>query len=519
VALLVLVLGGCAQARQPALEPAVDHVVLIVVDTLRADAVGCYGGEDDTANMDRLAAEGMRFANARSHIPITGPSLASLFTSLWPSEHGVHNNAQVLDGSVTTLAEVLHADGFTTAAFVSLGVLKAKFGMARGFDTYVDRFGLNWYRDAADLNREVIEFVRRAPPKRGFLFVHYSDPHEPYAPPDRTYPVVQVMQNGIQIAELTADGSRQEIRAAVKNGRASLRLEAGIPAPVEGEPVTLVGGTVSVAGRMWPGWGLHRWFEDQQRHDFVTALPAHLEISVHDPATESVVVCFGVGLKLSPEQARSAYLGEVAFVDRAIGELLTELERSGWLERSLVVLSADHGEGLGDHGLQGHIHQLYDSLLRVPLILWAPGVVPAGEVVHQPVGLVDVFPTVTRLTASMEPQRVRGRDLLARPVGGLEGGPPLLAQTFAPEADEDLEAIVVGGHKLIRPTGGGRMELYSLVHDRYELQNLSSSRLEQGQSLATRLDTMLAEAEVGEPSEAVLDDEERRQLEALGYTR
>ena len=180
VVAVVVSAGSCSGDRAT---PSGDNVLLIVVDTLRADHIGVYGSEIPTPNIDGVAARGVMFERAYSHIPITGPSHSSLFTGLLPFEHGVHNNAQILDSRFGTLAEILRDHGRSTAAVVSLGVLNQEFGFGRGFTTYRDQFEHSWWKDADEVNQEVFEILAGDLAAPFFLWAHYSDPHEPYAPP------------------------------------------------------------------------------------------------------------------------------------------------------------------------------------------------------------------------------------------------------------------------------------------------------------------------------------------------
>jgi len=182
------------------------------------------------------------------------------------------------------------------------------------------------------------------------------------------------------------------------------------------------------------------------------------------------------------------------------------------------VVVGDHGEGLGDHDLVGHIEQLYDSLLHVPLVLWAPGVLPAGVVVDEPVVLVDVWPTVAELLGLPPPAGARGRSLVPLVHGAAWSAAPLLAQTFRPEAAHDLEALAEGGHKLVREPESGRLELYDLRADPGELTNLAAADPARAAELAARLDALLASLSVPAVApQAPLDDTTRSRLEALGY--
>ena len=506
--------AGCART------PPVRRVVLVVVDTLRADAVGIWGGTAETPNLDRLAAEGVRFAAARSHAPITGPSHASLFTSRFPSETGVRTNGDRLGPELETWAEALARQGFDTAAFVSLGVLKREFGFGRGFAAYTDHFGLDWWRTADDLNRDVLPWVQSAA-EPFFLWVHYSDPHEPYAPPGRDYPRVRLTEDGRDLGSLPADGRTRRVEVDWTGRRLRLGFVEAEPALVEGGLVTLRavrgGDGVQVAA----GRGMFPWYPDQKVANFVTALPGELEleraVGVPVPAGRAVVT-LAVDVKLPIPETRSLYCAEVEHADRELGRLLAALRSRFDAEGTLVVVVGDHGEGLGDHDLVGHIEQLYDSLLHVPLVLWAPGVLPAGVVVDEPVGLVDVWPTVAELLGLPPPAGARGRSLVPLVRGAARSAAPLLAQTFRPEAAHDLEALFEGGHKLVREPESGRLELYDLRADPGELTNLAAADPARAAELAARLDALLASLSVPAVApQAPLDDTTRSRLEALGY--
>lgn len=503
--------AGC---RSHSLSP-VNNVILIVIDTLRADALGCYGGEAHTPNIDRLADEGLRFSRARSHIPITGPSHSSLFTSTWPQEHGFTNNAMQLPERCVTMAQLLQAGGMHTAGFVSLGVLKGKFGFNRGFDHFSDEFGIDWFFSAGEIDEKVARYLDSSPGKPCFLWVHYSDPHEPYQDPDSRCPDVKVMADGEEIAELGADGRHHLLEIPLKGGKATLSFMQGPRALESGDLLTIVNAKLDAPGKIRPDKGMFPWFEDQTRNDFVSALPGKLMVEMEDLHLNSVRVNLVTSLKRSPERSREAYLREVEYVDRRLGDLLEDLRRKGLLEDSLLVLLADHGEGLGDHALPGHIEQLYDSLLHVPLVFWSPGRLPEGVVDDRPVGLVDVLPTIAGLTGIEADPKWRGVDLLAdrRTRKSL----PLIAATYKPEAKRNLEAIVDGGFKFIRDRDDGSIELYDLSKDPKELKNIAGARPAKATAMEVRMNELLQGVEAPPSKPRVLDEETRDQLRALGY--
>jgi choline-sulfatase len=330
---LALVLVGCEAGSRVAAIPArpATRLVLITVDTLRADHVGVYGGPLPTPAMDGLAAEGARVTEAYTPTPSTAPAHASLFTGLHPWHHGVLDNAVPLEG-VPLLAEHVQRAGIPTAAFVSSYILHPRFGLGRGFDTYhfapsqlyvwKGRPTPAFWARGDETTDAVLAWIDAEPRERFFLWVHYFDPHDPYSPPP------------------------------------------GYERPPD-EPVSLEG----------------------------KSLP---------PQVYSFAQLAGLNL---------AYRGEVAFADAQIGRLLEGLRSRGLLDDAAVILTADHGEGLGDHGRLAHGSNLFEEQVRVPLLVRAPGV-PAGRVLEGLAQLEDLTPTALDLLGLPVPPGLDGRDLV-----------------------------------------------------------------------------------------------------------
>jgi len=487
-------------------------VILIVVDTLRADFVGCYGGDSSTPHIDALAAEGVRFTRAYSHIPITGPSHATIFSGRLPFEHGVRNNTQILPRPVTTLAETMRDHYRQTAGFISLGVLQQRYGFGQGFDVYSQSFGLDGFRDATEVTDDALRWLaERYNSRPTFLFVHYSDPHEPYAPPGLGYPMVRVTQQGQELAVVPAAGRTVSL---------PVRLAAGVnrvvfePANARPERWTRFRSWQAVADgaqcEVAPGRGL----VSRPDHSDATPLPAEVEIicvgTPADPAELRVLI----EEDLSIDDARHRYGLEVEHVDAEIGRLVAALKASGIWDRSLLVLTSDHGEGLGDHELLGHISQLYDTLLHVPLALVAPGVLPAGHEVQATVRHVDLLPTILDLLGIANLPDLRGASLVPMVRGG--GDRDVIAATYRTESSVDLHGVVRDGMKYIRDLTNGTEELYRLADDPDELYNLVSREPE----VAARLRAWLAEhvdEDATRAESAEIDEEERARLRALGY--
>jgi len=509
---IAVVIGGCTAKPAP-----IQRIILIVIDTLRGDHLSCAGGPVATPNLDAWAARGVRFSQARSHIPITGPSHSSLFTGLLPSDHGVLNNTQLLAEGFETLPELARAHGMRTAAFISLGVIKGEFGLDQGFDSYDERFEYSWYRTADEISDAAIEWVDTVEDEEPFLlWTHFSDPHEPYAAPGRAYETCRVLVDGEEVAAIEANGQTVSIPMPWVDGRCIVTLDCDADSNnksgklvfsdfrTPGEPCRVTAKTdASRLPRTTP--------------IFIFRSPADFLIEAEDPSSEPVEMRFSLKKHLSHQAASVEYGHEVEYVDAELGRLMAAIESRGWVDDSLIILTADHGEELGDHNRLGHIHYLYESSLHVPLVIVAPGHVPAGLVVDQSVSLIDILPTVAEMVGFSVPEGIRGTSIvpLMRP-GGVLPARPHVALTARPEAASDLEAVIVDGWKLIRKRETGQVALFDLSADPGELTDLAPEHPNDVERLNSILNEYMA-GSIETGAWAELDDESRARLEALGY--
>ena len=416
--------------------PARPNVLLIVMDTARADRLSCYGyGKKTTPTLDRIASQGVLFEQMIAAASWTLPSHATLFTGLYPRDHKTTGATGNLPAELTTLAEALAAAGYDTAGFSCNPWLTSATGLTQGFRTFLDvwrdprprRPGDDGTEQASQL---LLDWVDSAATRRPFFaFVNFMEPHLSYDPPEG--------------------------------------FERGfVPAGADPAQVAEV-----------RGW------QHPREVGYILRVPG-----------------FGV----TPAQfglLGGLYDGELAYLDSELGELFHGLEQRGLLKDTLLIVTSDHGEHLGDHALMDHKMSLYDALIRVPLIIRYPGVVPQGVRVRGQVQNNDLFPTVLRL-CGIERTPPAGAAVLpfddrqpTREWTFAEFGPPteflqILRRRFpgVPYAKFDRSLVSVRGsrYKYIWASDG-RSELYDLVQDPDETQNVAATLPKVAQELRGRV--------------------------------
>jgi arylsulfatase A-like enzyme/Tfp pilus assembly protein PilF len=390
------------------------NVLLVTIDTLRADHLGCYGHRAAmTPTLDALAARGARFATAVAHVPLTGPSHACLLTGLTPLGHGFRDNGGfALPKAVKTAAEDFREAGYRTAAFVSGFPLDRRFGFDRGFETYDDHLPRGndprrtpYVERLGDATTDAVLRWLSAPPAAAapfFLWVHYYDPHAPYEPP----------------GELA-----QRFRAA-------------------------------------------------------------------------------------------PYDGEIAFVDVQLGRLLRGLEEKRALARTVILVTADHGESLGEHGEGTHGIFVYDATLRVPLILAGPSV-GKGRVPSTVARGIDVLPTLLDYSGLPAAAALEGRSLRPAAEGREMSDAPAYAESLYPERELGWAPLHAWRTSQLKLIEAPRPELYDLAADATETTNLVKEHSAQAEELRRKLQAALSRPVPAAP--AAVDSDTAERLGALGY--
>ena len=441
--LLLALAGGCDPQPRP------QNAIFVVVDTLRADHLGCYGYARATSpHVDALAAEGVRFERAYATAPWTKPSVASMITGLHPSALGIETIFSKLPAEVDTLAEMLRDAGYRTAGAVSHLMLsnQIEMGFGQGYDVYLESEARGHDHVSTDgIAAQALRLLRElADDGRPFLlFVHFFDPHFDY----------------LDVPEIEFAAPRG---ALLSGGESIIELRARIG-----------------------------------------------ELGEQD---------FGF--------LRDRYDEEIRRTDAGIGRVLAALRELSLEDETLVVLAGDHGEEFGERGWIGHTPSLHEEVIRVPLLLRAPGLAP--RVVGEPVSLVSLTPTILELLGI----ELAGRSLQGRSIAGLVRGEatrqpkPVFSEIRFPLQDAriwprplDARALVGRRFKLIADDAAGTLRLYDLQADPGERVDLAPERPELTAELLARLRDWQRSASRPGPraSDVELSERDLELLRDLGY--
>ena len=457
---------ACAQEDAPrSAPPGAPNVLLVSIDSLRPDHLGCYGYAYATSpTLDRLAAEGVRFEQAVSTTSWTLPAHAALFTGLYDAGHGLVENGLRLAESQVTLAEVLRKNGWQTAGFFGGPYLHPTFGVGQGFEHYQSCMSAlpdeaseeavrnESHAHASSAHRDVTgprtvdEFDRwlsKADERPFFAFVHLWDVHYDYmAPPE-------------YVALFDAD--------------------------YQGD---LSGADFMRNARIAPGMDAR-----DLRH------------------------------------LMALYDAEIRFTDDALKQILKRIEASGRAADTIVVVTADHGEEFFEHGGKGHQRTLYEEVLRIPLVVHWPGKLGAAAGAEplapvQQVRLVDVMPTLLALCGVADVPTMCGRDLSPLLRGGSLPPEPALAELYT--EGRDVQALRTETFKTIRAEQRGVLLGHDLLADPGEVKPLPGLHPQVEQGLKV-LEAELTEARragrgrMAKPAEDI-DPAVLEHLKKLGYT-
>ncbi|MCP2620055.1 sulfatase-like hydrolase/transferase [Candidatus Aminicenantes bacterium AC-334-K16] len=515
------------------LDKAPNYVFLITLDTLRADYVSCYPqAKAHTPSLEEFARQGIVIDPAYSPIPITAPAHAIIFYSLSPHDLKLYNNGQVFKqpaektSSPASLSQIFRQHHFTTAAFISLGVLKAKFGLARGFDYYADDFPASrWYLTAEEINQRFFAWLDEFKAQKAFVWLHYSDPHDPYAPPS-TPPDIELVLNQSEKKKFSLQ-KMEPLQATFKarRGRNVVKINVLFPHPEGKIRVRLSQIKVSTRqGRDLP-ISIRSFDVYTKEGKKYWLIQNDALLSFHNPGPAQEVQFQARGeIFLTNEEKRKAYQQEVEYLDAQLKVLREGLISRGIFKQSLFILVGDHGEGLGERRTRfgdfhfGHIHFLYNNYLRVPFIISSPALKKTFRVENKVASLLDVAPTLLHLLGWDKPAFYRGRNILKTRKSGSPGY--VFLETYRPEASQDRFGGLLFPWHLIFTPENGRFELFNLNQDPLERNNLHSSQLNSPElrTLYRRVTTTALKI-LEEKEETVLDPQAREMLRSLGYIK
>lgn len=412
-----LILASCSRPKLPPGDGRL-NVVLITLDTIRADRLGAYGNTRiETPFTDGLAARGVLFERCIAPAPLTLPSHTSIFSGTYPIYHGVRDNGDfTVPADLTTMAQLFHEKGYRTGAFVGAFVLSARWGLNRGFDTYTEPTGASAAEvlSMGDVRRrgeavveDALVWLRQPSSSPFFAWIHLYDPHLPYDP-----------------------------------------------------------------------------------------VPPFRERYPEDP-----------------------YQAQVAYSDAQLGRVGAYLDSTGLANRTMVIFAGDHGEGLGDHEEIDHGLFVYQTTVRVPLIITHPALRSGGIRRPEVVSLVDVLPTVMDAIGLRRPGEVQGQSLW--PLLGGEGTfreRPVYAETQYPRLHFGWSALSSLQERHLQFIGSSEPELYELAKDPGQKRNLLEAKPERLAEMKRRLGDL--EASLGRNAKTASqapDAETIAKLRSLGY--
>lgn len=389
------------------------NLLLITIDTLRADRLSCYGTEHlKTPNIDSVASRGTIFTRAFAHSVTTLTSHANILLGTTPLYHGVHDNSNfVVRDELLTLAEHLKRFGYSTGAFVGAFPLDTRFGLSQGFDTYDDKYLQHTPKETAKERKaeavvaSALEWLKRQEKEPWFLWIHCWDPHDPYDPP---------------------------------------------------EP-------------------------------------------------------------FKTQYANSLYDGEVAYVDFALEKVLRFIEKGGLFSKTMIVLTGDHGESLGEHGEKTHGFLAYNATIWIPLIILAPGLNPGK--VDKNVSHIDIFPTICDVLKVETPPFLQGMTLLPALKGKALPKRPIYFESLSPYYSfgwAPIRGYVEEEGKFI---DSPILEFYNLKEDFNERRNLAEQKGVNGfkKKIAQ---IVSSESHLESPkAEQRMDRETLEKLRSLGYVQ
>lgn len=454
--------------------PKSPNVILIVMDTVRQSNLSCYGYKRKTTpNIDKIAEEGIIFKNAYAIAPWTPPNHSSMFTGLYSCQHGTTRENRSLNSKFLTIAEILSNERYDTVAFTNNGSISPEFGFSQGFKDFYEMW--------------------RTPVYAPFIKKYKKDPKDSGA-----------FFTGKAVKEWLHKrrNSRKPFFIFINY------MEAHTP---------------------------YRLPDDYKR----LYLDKDTKLTEHH-INYSYIDFLAGGYKMTPEDfeiSRAIYDAEIKYLDSQIGELVNFLKKENFLKNTILIITSDHGEHFGEHNLVGHQFALYNTLLRVPLIIQFPQKFKGKKHSERYVQLVDIFSTIINGTSSKYPVsiNVQGKSLFGQhnreyifaeyytPIIYLEVFKKKYPNFDASQYDRRIRSVQFGDNKLIW-SSNGKNELYNITDDPGELNNivdLESQRTERMRKVLFEWFYRIKSDAISRSDykEKIKDEELKKHLRSLGYIR
>ena len=438
------------------------HVLLVSLDTLRADHLGAWGYDRPTSPfLDALAKNGVRFRRVYSQSPKTAPSHMSLFTGTYPSAHGTHFAYETDPPAVYPVAEdlellpeIMHRAGYRTAAWTGGGQVSSAAGFDRGFDHFSENLG---EIDSWKMN-EVRAWLRRNSDEPCFLFIHTYQIHDPYLPPSPYHQIFASDYEGWIIGD-------KELLQTISRGSSFENLHRAF------------------------------WRAPDLKPDPASVGPDDLR------------------------QLVALYDGGIRYTDDVLHGFFEDLRQDGLLDDTLVVIFSDHGEEFLEHN--GLLHEkLYRETLHVPLILFWPAGLPDEVVIDSQAPLIDLGPTLLDLISVETPAQMDGTSLLPFLQDPNEVD-HRIAFSEAPWVHDDHHRSLRDGSRTLYDHGSGEIELFSAIEDPFENEDLSPTHpdiaVEMHRRLLEFITTHGLHQPVSQEKGHELSSDQIEALRALGY--
>ncbi len=419
-------------------------------------------------------------------------------------------------------------NGYQTSAFISLGVLESKFGLAEGFDVYEDKFpGNRWYLTAGEVNRKVFDWLDNKEEGKFFTWIHYSDPHDPYYPPGMPAELTITLNDEAVGTYNLGKFEKNEIELHLKSGDNMLRFDI-VNDEMENQEgflarLDILDFSISQEDKeidIDRVWG---WFIRKEKRTYFFKKNAMINITNLSAPRQINMTFRGKPNPSSIENTRELYKAEVEYMDTEIGNLLSKLKDLGLMENTHILVVGDHGEGLGEYSNYfgdlhvGHIHFLQNVYMHVPLIIYNPLHTKKNTVSQEYVTLLDIAPTIMDTMKFKNIPNYFGRNLNELRNSSRNS---IYEATYKPEAVKEKFALVqYPWHLIFTPEDQG-YELYDLENDFEEQNDVYSEKahLDEVSEIQEKLENFSRNI-LRNKEEVKIGKDVEEMLKALGYIK